>query len=144
MKYIKRIVDDEIALQLKVAGAIQIKGPKWCGKTTSARQVAKSVLELQNPDLQDNYLELASTKPSLLSPRSMNTVSPLIATTVVSTSCPGSYKFFMFISFYIDICFTHNSNNATFCHYGIQLHFSIIIPLPSGKKPFISPHSLNP
>ena len=66
MKYIKRIVDDEIALQLKVAGAIQIKGPKWCGKTTSARQVAKSVLELQNPDLQDNYLELASTKPSLL------------------------------------------------------------------------------
>ena len=63
MKYIKRIVDDEIALQLKVAGAIQIKGPKWCGKTTSARQVAKSVLELQNPDLQDNYLELASTKP---------------------------------------------------------------------------------
>ena len=66
MKYIKRIVDDEIALQLKVAGAIQIKGPKWCGKTTSARQVAKSVLELQNPDLQDYYLELASTKPSLL------------------------------------------------------------------------------
>ena len=66
MKYIKRIVDDEIALQLKVAGAIQIKGPKWCGKTTSARQVAKSVLELQNPDLQDNYLELASTKTSLL------------------------------------------------------------------------------
>lgn len=66
MKYIKRIVDDEIALQLKVAGAIQIKGPKWCGKTTSARQLAKSVLELQNPDLQDNYLELASTKPSLL------------------------------------------------------------------------------
>ena len=44
MKYIKRIVDDEIALQLQVAGAIQIKGPKWCRKTTSPTQVAKSVL----------------------------------------------------------------------------------------------------
>ena len=47
-------------------GAILIKGPKWCGKTTSAKQIAKSVLEMQNPDLQENYIELANTKPSLL------------------------------------------------------------------------------
>ena len=66
MSYLKRIVDEEIKNKLSVSGALLIKGPKWCGKTTSAMQVAKSVLELQNPDLQDNYLELLNTKPSLL------------------------------------------------------------------------------
>lgn len=66
MKYIKRIVDEEIATKLSVMGAILIKGPKWCGKTTSAKQLAKSVLEMQNPDLHENQLELARTKPSLL------------------------------------------------------------------------------
>lgn len=66
MNYIKRIVDKEIDEKLSIMGAILIKGPKWCGKTTSAKQVAKSVLEMQNPDLQENYIELANTKPSLL------------------------------------------------------------------------------
>lgn len=66
MDYIKRIVDTKIKEQLSIMGAVLIRGPKWCGKTTSAKQIAKSVLEMQNPDLQDNYIELASTKPSLL------------------------------------------------------------------------------
>lgn len=66
MKYIKRIVDKEIKEKLSISGAVVIKGPKWCGKTTSAKQVAKSVLEMQNPDLQENYIELANTRPSLL------------------------------------------------------------------------------
>lgn len=66
MKYVNRIVDDEIREKLSIVGAVLIKGPKWCGKTTSAKQIAKSVLEMQNPDLQDNYIELANTKPSLL------------------------------------------------------------------------------
>lgn len=66
MKYINRIIDNEIKEKLSYTGAVVIKGPKWCGKTTSAKQLAKSVLEMQNPDLQDNYIELANTKPSLL------------------------------------------------------------------------------
>ena len=66
MEYIKRIVDKEIQDKLDITGAVVIKGPKWCGKTTSAKQIAKSVLEMQNPDLQENYIELANTKPSLL------------------------------------------------------------------------------
>lgn len=66
MKYIKRIVDKEIDDKLSIMGAVLLKGPKWCGKTTSAKQIAKSILEMQNPDLQDNYIELANTKPSLL------------------------------------------------------------------------------
>ena len=66
VEYIKRIIDKEILEKLKIMGAVLIKGPKWCGKTTSAKQIAKSVLEMQNPDLQENYIELANTKPSLL------------------------------------------------------------------------------
>ena len=66
VEYIKRIIDKEIIEKLSITGAIVIKGPKWCGKTTSAKQIAKSVLEMQNPDLQENYIELANTKPSLL------------------------------------------------------------------------------
>jgi predicted AAA+ superfamily ATPase len=65
-KYLNRIVDKEIESKIATFGAILIKGPKWCGKTTSANQFAKSILEMQNPDLQDNYLVLAKTKPSLL------------------------------------------------------------------------------
>ena len=66
MDYIKRIVDEQIEKKLSYVGAVLLKGPKWCGKTTSAKRLAKSVLEMQNPDLQDNYLELANTRPSLL------------------------------------------------------------------------------
>lgn len=66
MKYVERIIDKEIKRKLKIVGAIEIKGPKWCGKTTSAKQVAKSVIEMQNPEMAENYLALAQTKPSLL------------------------------------------------------------------------------
>lgn len=66
MEYVNRIIDNELKQKLSIVGAVLIKGPKWCGKTTSAKQVAKSVLEMQNPDLQENYIELANTKPSLL------------------------------------------------------------------------------
>lgn len=66
MKYIERIIDKKIKEELSIMGAVVIKGPKWCGKTTSSKQIAKSILEMQNPDLQENYIELANTKPSLL------------------------------------------------------------------------------
>ena len=66
MVYLNRVVVDEIKEKLSIVGAVQIKGPKWCRKTTSAKQMAKSILEMPNPDLQDNYIELANTKPSLL------------------------------------------------------------------------------
>ncbi|MCL2661914.1 MAG: DUF4143 domain-containing protein [Oscillospiraceae bacterium] len=66
MRYIERITDKEIKEKMSATGAIVIRGPKWCGKTTSAKQIAKSVLDMQNPDLQENHLELANTKPSLL------------------------------------------------------------------------------
>ena len=66
MEYFKRIVDEELALRLEAFGAVQIKGPKWCGKTTTAMQQAKSVLRLQDPDRRTGYLATARTKPSIL------------------------------------------------------------------------------
>lgn len=66
MDYVKRIIDKEIKKKLAVMGAVVIKGPKWCGKTTSAKKISKSVIEMQNPEMAENYIELAATKPSLL------------------------------------------------------------------------------
>ena len=47
-------------------GAVLIEGPKWCGKTTTASQQAKSIIKLQDPDNSEEYLATAATKPSLL------------------------------------------------------------------------------
>lgn len=65
-KYLKRIFDDELEEVLDMIGAVLIVGPKWCGKTTTAEQHAKSVLKLQDPDNRENYLKTADIKPSLL------------------------------------------------------------------------------
>ena len=66
MKYLKRIADDQLRLRLEAFGAVQIKGPKWCGKTTTAEMQAKSVIKMQDPDTREGYLAAARTKPSLL------------------------------------------------------------------------------
>ena len=66
MSYLTRTADALLAEWLEAFGAILIEGPKWCGKTTTAEQVAKSVIKLQDPDMRDEYLATAATKPSLL------------------------------------------------------------------------------
>ena len=48
--YINRIVDAELGLRLEAFGATLIVGPKWCGKTTTGEQKAKSVIRMQDPD----------------------------------------------------------------------------------------------
>ena len=65
-EYLPRIVDRELELRLQASGATLIVGPKWCGKTTTGEQKAKSVLKMQDPDKKDGYLATAAVKPSLL------------------------------------------------------------------------------
>lgn len=65
-KYIKRICDAELELKLEAFGAVHIVGPKWCGKTTTAKQFAKSYIEMQDPDKRDMYMQTAKIKPSNL------------------------------------------------------------------------------
>lgn len=64
--YLHRIADNELSLRLEAFGAVQIKGPKWCGKTTTAERQCKSKIKLQDPDKRDAYLTTAKTKPSIL------------------------------------------------------------------------------
>ena len=65
-KYIPRIADTLIERALKSSGAVLIEGPKWCGKTSTARQLSKSYLYMQDPDQRSNYMRIADNKPSLL------------------------------------------------------------------------------
>jgi predicted AAA+ superfamily ATPase len=66
MEYYKRIIDDVIEEKMKVTGAVVIKGPKWCGKTTSAKQFSKSVLDLQNEKTRKRNKAIAENDISLL------------------------------------------------------------------------------
>lgn len=65
-EYLPRIMDKLLKERLEAVGAVLIAGPKWCGKTTTAEQQAKSVLKLQDPDKTKAYLSTAEVKPSLL------------------------------------------------------------------------------
>ena len=66
MDYVKRIADEIINLKTEVFGAINILGPKGCGKTTSAKQRCSTIIEFQNEDVRDNLLLIANTQPSNL------------------------------------------------------------------------------
>lgn len=66
MSYLYRIADKVLLERLEAFGAVLIEGPKWCGKTTTAEQVAKSVIKLQDTDMREEYLATAASKPSLL------------------------------------------------------------------------------
>ena len=64
--YKKRIVDEMLQRKLKGKGAVLIEGPKWCGKTTTAEQIAKSVLYMANPENKKQNLMLADINPNVL------------------------------------------------------------------------------
>jgi len=58
-KYRKRIADDVLALKLSAIGAVLVEGAKWCGKTTTCEQQAKSVLYMADPTDRAANLKLA-------------------------------------------------------------------------------------
>ena len=47
-KYRKRIADDILKRKLEGKGSVLIEGPKWCGKTTTAEQLAVSILYMDD------------------------------------------------------------------------------------------------
>ena len=66
MEYRKRLADELLEKKLKVFGAVLITGPKGCGKTTTAKRMAKSLIEFQDEDKREDYLSVAATAPSKL------------------------------------------------------------------------------
>ena len=65
-EYKKRIADELIKKKLKGKGAVLVEGPKWCGKTTTAEELSKSVLYMSKPDNLKQNMMLADINPSLL------------------------------------------------------------------------------
>lgn len=64
--YLPRITDKLLDERLKAKGAILIEGPKWCGKTTSAKEFAKSFIAMDEPDKIKQYKQMAELNPSVL------------------------------------------------------------------------------
>lgn len=64
--YKKRIADRLLKEKLGYMGAVLIKGAKWCGKTTTAEQVAGSVLYVDEPSRKGQNQSLAKLNPNLL------------------------------------------------------------------------------
>ena len=58
--YKKRTIDDVLRRKLSGSGAVLVEGPKWCGKTTTCEQQAKSVLYMADPVRRDRYLTQAA------------------------------------------------------------------------------------
>lgn len=64
--YRKRIADDVLQKKLRSKGAVLIEGPKWCGKTTTAEQAAKSILYMDEPSSIKQNLARADIDPESL------------------------------------------------------------------------------
>lgn len=65
-KYKARIADKILQRKLAGKGAVLIEGPKWCGKTTTAEQAAKSTLYMSDPENEKQNLALVDINPKLL------------------------------------------------------------------------------
>ncbi|MDO9153910.1 MAG: hypothetical protein Q7U47_09430 [Paludibacter sp.] len=63
MSYIKRIIEEDLLDKLTASGAVLIKGPKSCGKTATAKQYAKSLVEM---DRDKQVPTIMATNPQLL------------------------------------------------------------------------------
>ena len=65
-EYYQRISDKVLIEHLESKGAVLIEGAKWCGKTTTAKHIAKSYIEMDRPDMTEQYKQMARIKPSNL------------------------------------------------------------------------------
>jgi len=64
--YKKRIADSLLQRKLAGKGAVLIEGAKWCGKTTTAEQFAKSVKYMTETGMVDQNILLVKLNPKLL------------------------------------------------------------------------------
>ena len=58
-KYKPRIIDTLLKKKLQAKGAVLIEGPKWCGKTTTCEQFAKSAVYMADPLKREENLRFA-------------------------------------------------------------------------------------
>lgn len=65
-KYRTRIADTILKQKLEGKGAVLIEGPKWCGKTTTAEQIAGSILYMDEPEKKEQNIVMADMNPKRL------------------------------------------------------------------------------
>jgi predicted AAA+ superfamily ATPase len=65
-EYKSRIADKLLARKLAGKGAVLLEGAKWCGKTTTAEQIAKSIVYMSETGKTQQNLQLAEMNPKLL------------------------------------------------------------------------------
>jgi len=65
-EYLPRIADKLLEERLYAKGAVLIEGPKWCGKTTTAKQMAKSFISMDRPGMSKQYQQMAELSPNTL------------------------------------------------------------------------------
>ena len=64
--YKERTVESELKSLLHDFGAVLIRGPKGCGKTTIGEFVSNSAIYFSDPDRYEEYQDIVSNKPSIL------------------------------------------------------------------------------
>lgn len=65
-KYRKRIADEILTRKLEGKGAVLIEGTKWCGKTTTAEQIAASILYMDDPEKKEQNISMSELNPKRL------------------------------------------------------------------------------
>ena len=64
MNYITRIADRQLSRYLQLFGAVLVEGPKWCGKTWTARHNSMSEFSVSDPDGNFRNREIARLQPT--------------------------------------------------------------------------------
>ena len=65
-QYKARVLDTQLKRKLSGIGAVLIEGPKLCGKTTTAEQIAKSILYMALPEDRVENIKMAQIAPGIL------------------------------------------------------------------------------
>ena len=74
MEYVTRIVDKVLDTRMAAFNAVNIVGPKGCGKTRTAKERCTTAIEFQDEELRDGYLAVAETSPRLF----LNNAKPIL------------------------------------------------------------------
>lgn len=61
--YIPRLFDDVLNFALRSKGAVVVVGPKWCGKSTTCKKHASSIVDLMPIATRKNLIEFAKSAP---------------------------------------------------------------------------------
>ena len=91
INYLRRIADKTLELRLEAFGAVQIAGPKWCGKTTTAEQHAASVIKMQDPDPPCRLSRYGTNKAIAITQRCNPTINRRMASSPYIMGCSATH-----------------------------------------------------